>query len=64
MYGMPKVLLTDDQDYAVGEWLELCISNNIKHGTDQYEDLLVKMSDEDPIIKEAVINTLIETKDL
>lgn len=61
---MPKVLLTDDQDYIVGEWLELCISNNIKYGTDQYEDLLVKMSDEDPTIKEAVINTLIETKDL
>lgn len=61
---MPKVLLTDDQDYAVGEWLELCISNNIKYATDQYKDLLVKMSDEDPVIKEAVINTLIETKDL
>ena len=56
--------ISDDQNERVGWWLEFCYDNKIEYKSDGYSDLLERMEDEKSVVKDTVINTLIETVNL
>ena len=62
--GMSESNISDDQNDQIGVWLEFCYNNKIQYQSEGYSDLLERMEDEDPVVRDSVINTLIETVNL
>ena len=56
--------ISDEQNEQVGVWLEFCYNNKIQYKGEGYSDLLERMKDEEAAVKDAVVNTLIETVNL
>ena len=61
---MSESNISDDQNDQIGVWLEFCYNNKIQYQSKGYSDLLERMKDEDPVVRDSVINTLIETVNL
>jgi len=61
---MSESNISDDQNDQIGVWLEFCYNNKIQYQSEGYSDLLERMEDEDPVVRDSVINTLIETVNL
>jgi hypothetical protein len=62
--GMSESNISDDQNERIGVWLEFCYNNKIQYKSEGYSDLLERMEDEESVVKDTVVNTLIETVNL
>ena len=56
--------ISDEQNEQIGVWLEFCYNNKIQYNSEGYSDLLERMKDEEPVVQDAVVNTLVETVNL